>query len=234
MWVASTLSQVVYGRGGTWVACRRVASARMDGRNLTCTTVRAALRVAPCRAATPGDVFILDLGSKIYQYNGKGASRMEKQKAMDTTRNIRDQERKGKARVFIVEQDTPATADLEKDFWEGFGFPKPANLNPETDDADHEAQRVKEIKLFHISNENKSKSVTVTEITERPLKRDMLDTNDAYILCTGQAGVYAWVGRGADKEEKTQAMILTTKFVKSENVSAGMRQMHCALYSTAA
>jgi len=164
-----------------------------------------------------GDVFILDLGKKIFQWNGKEASRMEKQKAMDTTRSIRDQERKGKARVFIVDQDNAATADLEKEFWEGFGHPKPSSIAEATDDAEHESAQVKSIKLFHISSEGSS-HVTVTEIKERPLKKEMLDTNDAYILNTGSAGVFAWVGRGADKEEKTQAMVLAQKFVKSEGL----------------
>lgn len=82
-------------------------------RNISVTQVELSPDAMNC-----GDVFILDAGDKIFQYNGKEASRLEKQKAMEVTRDIRDQERKGKASVFIVEQDSENSAALEEKFWE--------------------------------------------------------------------------------------------------------------------
>eukprot|EP00039_Didymoeca_costata_P018244 m.332725 g.332725 ORF g.332725 m.332725 type:complete len:884 (-) comp16996_c0_seq1:287-2938(-) len=162
-----------------------------------------------------GDVFILDLGDKIYQWNGKECSRMEKQKAMDATRAIRDQERSGKASVFIVDQDSDNSKDLEAKFWEDFGHSK-QNVAAATDDAAHEQNMVKEVKLYHLSDA--SGSMKQEEITDRPLKKDMLDTNDAYILNTGPSGIFAWVGKGATKAEKTAAMTNAEKFLKENNL----------------
>ena len=159
-------------------------------------------------------IFILDLGSEIYQWNGKECNRMEKQRAMGTTRSIRDQEQKGKARVFIVDQDNATSADLEKEFWESFGHAKPSSMKEATDDGCHwENTRVKSIKLFHIKHSDGS----THEVTERPLKKDALDTNGAYILNTGPAGVYVWVGRRVGSEYKKKAMILAQKFVKDKH-----------------
>lgn len=163
-----------------------------------------------------GDVFILDLGTTIYQWNGKECSRMEKQKAMEATRAIRDQERGGKASVFIVEQDNENSKDLEQKFWEDFGHSKPSKMNAATDDAAHETQMVKNVKLYHLSDA--SGSLTTTEITDRPLKKDMLLSEDAFILEAGSSGVFAWVGKGATKAEKTAAMTNAQKFVKDKGL----------------
>lgn len=94
---------------------------------------------------------------------------------------------------------------------------KPASLSPATDDKSHEKQEAAKIKLIHLSDE--SGTMKKEEITERPLKKDMLKTDDAYILYAGSAGVFAWVGRLATKDEKTAAMKHAQDFVKEENVS---------------
>lgn len=49
-----------------------------------------------------GDVFILDCGLKIFQWNGNTSSRTERAKALDVTRQIKDEERGGKAKVIII------------------------------------------------------------------------------------------------------------------------------------
>jgi len=53
--------------------------------------------------------------------------------------------------------------------------------------------------LYHISDA--SGSVVTTEITERPLRRDHLSTNDSYILELFDQ-VYVWIGRRASQREK--------------------------------
>eukprot|EP00041_Stephanoeca_diplocostata_P024948 m.642436 g.642436 ORF g.642436 m.642436 type:complete len:265 (-) comp22639_c0_seq17:2305-3099(-) len=76
-----------------------------------------------------GDVFILDCGRDIFQWNGPEASRLEKQKAMETTRRIRDEERGGKAKVHILDAD-----DDDEEFWYKFGCDKPDAISDATDD----------------------------------------------------------------------------------------------------
>lgn len=168
------------------------------------------------KSMNEGDVFILDIGATIYQWNGKTASRIEKTKAMDVTRKIRDEERSGKAKVVIVEQGNAATRDQDKAFWADMGHEKPTQISKGTDDAEHEAAVAKMVKLYHLSDAGGK--MEIKEIPERPLKNDMLDTKDAYILHTGAGGIFAWVGKGASKAEKIQAMEQADKFLKDHKL----------------
>lgn len=49
-----------------------------------------------------GDCFILDLGLTIYVWNGSSAGNMEKIKALDVARRIRDEERGGRAKLEVM------------------------------------------------------------------------------------------------------------------------------------
>ena len=46
-----------------------------------------------------GDVFILDLGLKVWVWQGEEAGKMEKIKGLDVARRIRDEERGGRAEL---------------------------------------------------------------------------------------------------------------------------------------
>jgi len=159
-----------------------------------------------------GDVFILDTKHDIYQWNGPEASRLEKQHAMEVTRKIRDNDhnKECRATIHILEPGDDDTA-----FWDKFGAKKPDSIAPATDDAAHEKQAAANIKLFHLSDE--SGKLDVKEVTDRPLKKEMLVEDDAYILSTGNA-IYAWVGKGASKGEKLHSMKYATEFIQSQGL----------------
>ena len=75
-------------------------------------------------------------------------------------------------------------------------------------------------KLYKVSNE--TGKLTTSEITERPLTREMLDTKDVFILELNKH-IYIWIGRGADVEEKKNALIIGKSFLKSKNKPKGTR-----------
>lgn len=176
------------------------------------------------KSLNEGDCFILDMGDKIYQWNGKGASKLEKMKAMDTTRSIRDQERGGKARVILVEQEKKPSDEgfqapsedmkrKQKEFWTDFDPKngKPTRIAGPTDDAAHEKLRTEAVKLYEISDA--TGKVVTKDVTPATLKKEDLKTDDAFILDTGEAGVFAWVGKKATKAEKTAAMANAVAFI---------------------
>lgn len=68
--------------------------------------------------------------------------------------------------------------------------------------------------LFHISDA--SGSMTTTEITERPLKREHLDDNDTYILELYDT-VYVWQGKGSTAKEKMMGVKLAKDFCTEKN-----------------
>lgn len=58
------------------------------------------------KSLNSGDVFILDTHSKIFQWNGNGASRMEKGKALDMTTRLRDERMNVvKAEIIVIRED---------------------------------------------------------------------------------------------------------------------------------
>lgn len=58
--------------------------------------------------------------------------------------------------------------------------------------------------------------LNVEPVEARPLTQALLDTNDAFILDTGSAGIFAWVGKGATKEEKCASMTNATNFISQK------------------
>lgn len=129
-----------------------------------------------------GDVFILDLGMKLYFWPGTDANVNEKVKGMEILFNIKNSERGGNPEHFYPREDS--TADQE--FWAELGG-KPAQIKPAVPD-----EGVQEggmggdmgYSLFKVSDA--SGALEMVEITERPLMVTHLDTNDCFILDTPQ------------------------------------------------
>uniref|UniRef100_A0A8C1TE43 Villin-1 n=1 Tax=Cyprinus carpio TaxID=7962 RepID=A0A8C1TE43_CYPCA len=58
-----------------------------------------------------GDVFLLDLGSLLIQWNGPKSNRMERLRGMNLAKDIRDRERGGRAQVTVVEGDDEKSSE---------------------------------------------------------------------------------------------------------------------------
>lgn len=52
----------------------------------------------------------------------------------------------------------------------------------------------------------------MNEITERPLRKDHLDTNDTFILELNNL-IYVWIGKKANTEEKKMGMLYAKEFI---------------------
>lgn len=74
--------------------------------------------------------------------------------------------------------------------------------------------------FYKISNE--TGKLQTTEIKDRPLKVDMLDTNDTFVLELNRH-IYIWIGRGANDDEKKNALAIGKGFVKCHNKPKGTK-----------
>ena len=142
-----------------------------------------------------GDVFIVDLGLKLIQWNGAEANKKEKAKALDVLIGIKDDERGGKATVTIYNQ-----GEEGDDFWEALGGK--GAIPAAIDDTVH-TEKKGVAKLFRVSDAEGS--LELTEIAEGHLKREMLDTNDVFLM-DNHAEIFVWVGRGATDDERKGGM----------------------------
>lgn len=64
-----------------------------------------------------------------------------------------------------------------------------------------------------------SGALKVDPIATKPLKQEMLNTNDCFILDTG-SGIYVWIGKKATEQEKKQGMSRAQGFLTSKKYPA--------------
>ncbi|XP_077176802.1 villin-1 isoform X2 [Paroedura picta] len=161
-----------------------------------------------------GDVFLLDLGKLIIQWNGPESNRMERLKGMNVAKDIRDHERGGRAQIGVVDGEAEADSPgLMKVLTYVLG-PKP-EIQPASPDAVVDQKMVSALKLYHVSDVEGN--LLIREVATRPLTQDLLNPEDCYILDQCGIRIYVWKGRNASKEEKQQAMTRALGFIKAKN-----------------
>uniref|UniRef100_A0A1A9WIF6 Gelsolin-like domain-containing protein n=1 Tax=Glossina brevipalpis TaxID=37001 RepID=A0A1A9WIF6_9MUSC len=165
-----------------------------------------------------GDCFILDAGNEIYVYVGAQAKRVEKLKAISAANQIRDQDHNGRARVHIIDEFS-TDADKEN-FFNILGSGSPGQVPDEStaeEDGVFETTDANSVTLYKVSDA--SGSLKIDPISQKPLRQEMLNTQDCFILDTG-SGIYVWVGRGATQKEKTDSLTKAQEFLRSKKYPA--------------
>jgi gelsolin len=160
-----------------------------------------------------GDVFILDAGLQVYQWNGKKAGPQEKSKGAQLSKAISD-ERKGQPKVHVYEE---GEKDIAAEFWKLLGGQPSSIKSAEEggDDLEAEKKMHEEKRLFRLSDA--SGKLEFTEVAKgKAIKRSMLDANDVFILDTG-AEVFAWIGKGSSTDEKKKAMHYAQDYLTKYN-----------------
>jgi hypothetical protein len=159
-----------------------------------------------------GDVFILDLGMKLFQWNGKEANKYEKVKGLDMISQIKDQERGGKPALTFLDSGKEGADGAE--FWKALGG-KPAAIKSAAEGGnDEDAFKAQPLVLFRVSDS--TGNMEVKEVARGQLKQEMLDTNDVFVLDAGHS-IFVWIGKGATAEEKKKGMDVGVKFLKEQN-----------------
>lgn len=123
-----------------------------------------------------------------------------------------------KASLSFVREEQEAN---QAKFWEALGG-KPATIKPAmADDAPSGTEEERLMyKLFHVSDA--TGDIKTTEVTARPLKRDMMDDSDSYILELYDT-VYIWQGNESSAKEKYAGMKIAKDFVKNNNKPKGTK-----------
>ncbi|XP_028288226.1 villin-1 isoform X2 [Parambassis ranga] len=162
-----------------------------------------------------GDIFLLDMGKTIVQWNGPKSNRREKLKAVLLAQDIRDRERGGRAQIGVVEgaeeRDSP---DLMKVMTAVLG-PRPAQLKDATPDDVPEQVLSNSVRLYHVF-EN-SGNLVVQEVATQPLTQDLLRSSDCYIADNKGSSVMVWKGKQASKEERREALNRAVGYIKAKN-----------------
>jgi len=154
-----------------------------------------------------GDVFVLDNGLKIYQWNGSKSGGAEKARASQLARAL-DDERGGKPTVTVYsEGDKDA-----KEFWAllegGEGTVAAAE-----EGSDEKWEQVKDKKLYVFSDAGGKEEFK--KVQEGKIEKKNLKSEDAFIVDVG-AEVFVWVGKGASVTEKAKALKYAQSYLTNE------------------
>jgi len=161
--------------------------------------IRARQVALSCDSLNSGDVFILDAGLTVYQWNGSSAGIFEKNEAAQLSRAL-DDERKGQATVKVLsESDDDEDSAAFYELLGGKGDIKSA------EEGGHDASPPFEgKKLFRVSDE--SGTLEFSEVaSDADVTADKLDGSDVFILDTG-AEIFTWIGSGSSDQERSKSM----------------------------
>ncbi|XP_076468665.1 gelsolin-like protein 2 isoform X2 [Babylonia areolata] len=142
---------------------------------------------------TSGDVFILDAGPTLYQFNGSSCSPMEKSKAMEYIGKIK--EKRGEAESIVLDEaDTRPSHDFFKLLDEEVDDDGNAS-----DDEDGDCNKL----LFRVNTDTRD----YEEVKEGDVTIDDFKSDDVFIYDSGDT-VFVWVGGSASSQEKKNGLPL--------------------------
>ncbi|XP_015271373.1 PREDICTED: gelsolin isoform X2 [Gekko japonicus] len=154
-----------------------------------------------------GDCFILDLGSNIHQWCGSQSNRFERLKATQVAKGIRDNERSGRARVYVIDEGAEREEMLQV-----LG-PKPSLGESTSDDQQADASNRRLAKLYKVSNGAGTMAVSLVA-DENPFSQAALNSDDCFILDHGTDGkIFVWKGKTANAEERKAALKTASEFI---------------------
>uniref|UniRef100_A0A8C4HFB5 Villin-like n=1 Tax=Dicentrarchus labrax TaxID=13489 RepID=A0A8C4HFB5_DICLA len=160
-----------------------------------------------------GDIFLLDMGKAIVQWNGPQSNRREKLKAVLLAQDIRDRERGGRAQIGIVEGgDERDSPELMKVMMAVLGQ-RSGQLKEATPDDKPDQVQNNNVRLYH-------GNLVVQEVATQPLTQDLLHSSDCYIADQRGSSVMVWKGKQASKEERREALNRAMGYIKAKNYPA--------------
>lgn len=162
---------------------------KQASRKITCTEI--SLKKGNLKSE---DVFIIDNGTAIYQYNGSDCSADEKFKAAQEIKKLRDQRKKCTVETLeenTISADHPALMLLK---------------DGESKSKGPEEKGAKE--MFVVSDADGSLDLAPVD----GYGKDKLISDDVFVINTGEH-VYCWVGSGASVDERKNAISYASNYL---------------------
>jgi len=164
------------------------------------------------KSLNSGDVFILDNGMRIWQWNGSKSSTYEKMKSGQVVKAMRD-ERGGKP-VCTMHAEGEKDPDLVE-FWKLIGGEGAIKSAADGGTDAQAAQTAKtERKLVRLSDSGGK--LVCTPVKTGSFNKSDLDTSDVFIVDTGSE-VFVWVGKKSSQGEKKNALGFAQKYITENN-----------------
>jgi len=167
-----------------------------------------------------GDTFVLDAGNLIFIWSGESSSGSERLAAAALANKLRDRVGEG-----IVHLTDGQEEDLDEDelaVWskhlplEKRGLVAPA-------DSDRRLSTIvkEEICLYRCSDI--TGNLTINLVHSGNLQKEQLDSDDAFIIDAGNLGIWIWLGRRSNSNERSMAINTGLKFIEEKKLSKNTR-----------
>ncbi|XP_057560679.1 villin-like protein isoform X2 [Hippopotamus amphibius kiboko] len=196
---------IVYRKGGLASALKHVETNVYNIQRLL--RVRAGKHVSATEVElswhsfNKSDIFLLDLGKMLIQWNGPKTSAAEKARGLALTRSLQNRERGGRAQIGVVDDETEAS-DLMQIMKAVLGC-RAGNLHAAMPSESIDQLQKANVRLYHVYE--KGKDLVIQELSTCPLTQDLLREEDCYILDQGGFKIYVWHGRMTSLQEKKAA-----------------------------
>jgi len=139
-----------------------------------------------------GDVFILDLGRTLYQWNGSGSSKDERFKAMQYLNLLKSE--RGSAKTETLEEEGISPEHV---FFQNLTEPDRPDLPGTTPNVAADPE------LFKVSDA--AGHIKLTEVKRGHVSKGDFDSNDVFILDVGNH-CFVWVGQAASPNERQNGL----------------------------
>uniref|UniRef100_A0A8C6LAU9 Scinderin like a n=1 Tax=Nothobranchius furzeri TaxID=105023 RepID=A0A8C6LAU9_NOTFU len=202
-------SGIKYKQGGAASGFKHVVTNDTDIKRLLHVKGRRSIKATEVNLSwssfNKGDCFIIDLGKDIYHWSGSDSNRYERLKTTQMANDIRDNERKGRAKVHMIEEGSEPDDELG---------PKPELPAGEPDVP---TERAAKSKISDAAGSMKTSLVA----EKSPFKQDLLSQSECYILDNGSdQNIFVWKGRDANANERKAALSAANSFIKDMNYSS--------------
>ncbi|KAG7494273.1 advillin-like [Solea senegalensis] len=207
---------IIYKKGGVATGMRHTETNTYDVKRLL--HVKGKKRVIATevemswKSFNCGDVFLLDIGKTIIQWNGPKCNKQEKLKGMLLAKDIRDRERGGRAEIRVMEGDAESDSPQIMNILNNTLGQRTSGLTDGVPDEIADQEQKAKLTLYHVSDADGQ--MKVTEVATRPLVQDLLNHDDCYLLDQGGTKIFVWKGKKANKAERQAAMERALEFIK--------------------
>lgn len=195
----SYFKSITIMEGGAETGFRHVTPEEYQPRLLHFSGLRKAITVKEvplCKSRlNTDDVFILDLGLTLYQWNGNGCNKDERFKAMQFLQELKSE--RGNASSETLTEDDVADS-----------HPFMEALTGEDEDDEDETDEGGIQDLYRVSDD--AGVCAIAKVKEGDVTAADLDSGDVFILDIGSE-CFVWVGSGASSGEKKNGLAYATK-----------------------
>jgi len=144
------------------------------------------------------DVFILDLGLNLYQWNGSGCNKDERWKAMEFLQELKSERGSAESET-LDEGDVPGNHP----------FMEALTAEDEEDDDETDDSGLRD--LYRVNDD--SGVCAIAKVKEEEVTRDDFVSDDVFILDAGNE-CFVWIGSGASTKEKKNGLSYAHKHLQ--------------------